>query len=101
MSPIVVTADEINHQVNHLSASVTFNGIKSIPCSTKTMQYSLGEAIAYASKAEQLHAGELFGSGTLPGGCSMENGYWLEAGTLLNLEINHVGEISNRVVFND
>ena len=100
MSPIVVTADEINHRVNNLSASVTFNGIKSILSSTKAMQYSLGEAIAYASKGEQLHVGELFGSGTLPGGSGMENGYWLQDGTVLNLTINQVGEISNRIVFN-
>ena len=62
------------------------------------MQYSLGEAIAYASKNEQLHPGELFGSGTLPGGCGMENGHWLQSGNVLTLKIDGVGELTNRIV---
>ncbi|MCH9757198.1 MAG: fumarylacetoacetate hydrolase family protein [Gammaproteobacteria bacterium] len=98
MSPIVVTADEINDSVDNLDASVLINGIKRIPCSTSNMQYSLGEAIAYVSKSEQLHAGELFGSGTLPGGSGMENGCWLQAGSVLHLAIDKVGELTNQVV---
>ncbi|MDF1646085.1 MAG: fumarylacetoacetate hydrolase family protein [Legionellaceae bacterium] len=97
ISPVVVTADEINQDINQLEASVTMNAIRHIPCSTANMQYSLGEAIAYASKDEQLHAGELFGSGTLPGGCAMENGCWLQSGSVLNLKIDKIGELINQV----
>lgn len=98
MSPIVVTADEINPDMNHLDASVVLNGLKTIPCSTRGMQYSMGEAIAYAARSEQLHPGELFGSGTLPGGCGMENGCWIESGMVLTLQINKIGELTNPVV---
>jgi 2-keto-4-pentenoate hydratase/2-oxohepta-3-ene-1,7-dioic acid hydratase in catechol pathway len=98
MSPTVVTADEINDYVGNLEASVTINGVKNIPCSTSNMQYSLAEAIAYVSKDEQLHAGELFGSGTLPGGCAMENDCWLQSGSVLSLIIDKVGELTNKVV---
>jgi 2-keto-4-pentenoate hydratase/2-oxohepta-3-ene-1,7-dioic acid hydratase in catechol pathway len=98
MSQIVVTADEINSNINQLQASVIIDGKKCVSCTTADMQYSLGEAIAYASKDEQLHPGELFGSGTLPGGSGMENGYWLKNGNLLTLKINRIGELSNMVI---
>lgn len=98
MSHIVVTADEINNHVNHLQASVMIDGINRANCTTSNMQYSLGEAIAYASKSEQLYPGELFGSGTLPGGCGMENGHWLQSGNVLTLKIDGVGELTNRII---
>jgi len=95
MSAIVITADEINNRVNHLQASVTIDGVKRIDCTTSNMQYSLSEAIAYASKSEQLHPSELFGSGTLPGGCGMENAYWLQTNNILSLKINEIDELTN------
>lgn len=98
ISPVVVTADEINDSIDCLAGSVTINGLKSIACSTENMQYSLAEAIAYASQDEQLYPGELFGSGTLPGGSGLENGYWLQSGSVLNLVIDKVGELTNRVI---
>jgi 2-keto-4-pentenoate hydratase/2-oxohepta-3-ene-1,7-dioic acid hydratase in catechol pathway len=61
------------------------------------MQYSLGEAIAHSSQSELLHPGELFGSGTLPGGSGMENGYWLQPGNVLTLKINAISELKNSI----
>ena len=98
MSQIVVTTDEVNDRIEQLQASVTIDGTNCANCTTSNMQYSLGEAIAYASKNEQLHPGELFGSGTLPGGCGMENGHWLQSGNVLTLKIDGVGELTNRIV---
>ncbi|MDP1603585.1 MAG: fumarylacetoacetate hydrolase family protein [Legionella sp.] len=98
MSPIVITADEINERINDLQGAVIIDGVKRAHCTTASMQYSLAEAIAYASKDEQLYSGELFGSGTLPGGSGMENDHWLYPGSVLNLKIDDVGEMTNRVV---
>lgn len=97
MSHIVVTADEINGRLDRLQASVTIDGINRANCTTSNMQYSLGEAIAYVSKSEQLYSGELFGSGTLPGGCGMENGHWLSSGNVLNLKIDAIAELRNKI----
>ncbi|MDF1677271.1 MAG: fumarylacetoacetate hydrolase family protein [Legionellaceae bacterium] len=98
MSPIVVTADEINDVLNQLTGSVKLDKSAHIQCSTANMQYSMGEAIAYASEAEPLYPGELFGSGTLPGGCGMENDCWLQTGSVLTLAIDKVGRLTNKVV---
>jgi len=62
------------------------------------MDYTLGEAIAYASLDEQLYPGEFFGSGTLPGGCGMENGHWLKQGDTIELEIEKVGTLENSII---
>ncbi|MCR9191268.1 MAG: fumarylacetoacetate hydrolase family protein [Gammaproteobacteria bacterium] len=98
MSGIVITADEIINRVNHLQGSVSIDGVTRMHCTTEKMQYSLGEAIAYASKSEQLHPAELFGSGTLPGGSGMENGYWLQPNNTLCLKINEIDELTNKIV---
>lgn len=42
--------------------------------------------------------GELFGSGTMPGGCSLENGPWLQSGNTLTLQIDKIGALANKVV---
>ncbi len=97
MSPVVVTSDEINDVLNQLTGSVQLDKSMHIQCSTTSMQYSMGEAIAYASKAEPLYPGELFGSGTLPGGCGMENDCWLQTGSVLTLTIDKVGQLTNEV----
>jgi len=94
MSAELVTADEILPRQNELSGSVSINGRQVAQCSTRNARYSLAEAIAFAAKDERLHPGELFGSGTLPGGCGMENGHWLRSGDQLTLVIEGVGSLS-------
>lgn len=98
MSPIIVTADEISHRVNQLKGSVMINGVNCAHCTTSNMQYSLSEAISYVSRNEQLHVGELFGSGTLPGGSGIENDHWLCSGDILTLEIEHIGQLTNQII---
>ncbi len=97
MSPIIVTADEILPCINDLVGHVFINDREVASCSTQNMQFSLPEAIAFASKGEQLHPGELFGSGTLPGGTGMENGHWLSAGDKVTLSIHGIGEVTNLI----
>lgn len=95
LSPIVVTADEVLPVIDKLTGFVQINGDTVAHCSTSGMQFSLPEAIAFASRGEQLHPGELFGTGTLPGGSGMENGHWLKPGDTLSLTIESIGEVSN------
>ena len=97
MSEIMVTADDLLDDVNALKASVCINGREICATSTAGMHHSIGEAPAQASMDEQLYPGELFGTGTLPGGCGMENGHWLKSGDLLQLRIDRIGEIQHRI----
>ncbi len=98
MSAIVVTADEVLPSIDQLTGCVSINGKKIAQVSSVGGRYSLAEAIAFVSQNEPLHPGELFGSGTLPGGSGMENGHWLKPGDTLTLSIDHIGQLSNQIV---
>ena len=46
---------------------------------------------------EQLHPGELFGFGTIPSCTGIENGKMLKKGDVITLEIDRIGQLTNRV----
>lgn len=60
--------------------------------------WSLGEAIAHASRSERLYPGEFFGSGTLPGGSGIETGRLLSAGDVIEIGIERIGSLKNFIV---
>ncbi|MEO1658245.1 MAG: fumarylacetoacetate hydrolase family protein [Pseudomonadota bacterium] len=97
ISEVVVTSDEILPYINELDARVDINGEVVARCSSRGMHHSMAEAIAFASKSEPLFPGELFGSGTLPGGAGIENNAWLAPGDRLRLTIDRVGSVENTI----
>jgi 2-keto-4-pentenoate hydratase/2-oxohepta-3-ene-1,7-dioic acid hydratase in catechol pathway len=48
--------------------------------------------------SETLHSGEFFGSGTIGGCCGLELDRWLQPGDVVELEIERLGILRNRVV---
>lgn len=98
ISSVLVTADEILPRWNELSASVRLNGALISETSTAGARWSLGEILAHASRGEQLHPGELIGSGTLPGGSGIETGHLLKSGDTIEIAIDGIGSLSNRIV---
>lgn len=99
MSSIAVTAEEILPDlVNNLAARVEINGKIIVETSTIGMQHSLAQVLCHAANNEQLYPGELFGTGTLPGGSGLENGHWLEKGCQLRLSIEGIGDIQHSIV---
>lgn len=98
ISPVVVTADELLPRIKNLAGRVRINGKEVSLCSSKDMKYSIGEAIAYASWGEKLHPGELFATGTFPGGSGMETGNWLRHGDTLEVSIDGVGSITSFII---
>lgn len=97
MSSELVTADEILPVVDALEATVSINGRPCGESSTAGMQHSIGEMIAHASLGERILPGELLATGTLPGCSGMETGNWLAAGDELELTINGIGTLRNRI----
>jgi 2-keto-4-pentenoate hydratase/2-oxohepta-3-ene-1,7-dioic acid hydratase in catechol pathway len=98
ISTTVVTADEILPRINELAGEVWINSDVVMKTSTKGMGYTLGQAIAQASLEEQIFPGEFVATGTLPGGCAMENGRWVKPGDVLELRIEGVGSLINPIV---
>ncbi|MFN6553648.1 fumarylacetoacetate hydrolase family protein [Mycolicibacterium septicum] len=97
MSDTAVTADEILPRVGALTGSVALNGAVVSTVSSGGMQHSLGEVLAHASRGEPLYPGELFGTGTLPGGSGMETGHWLRPGDTLTLTLDDIGRIEHTI----
>lgn len=97
MSDTAVTADEVLPRIEVLTGSVVLNGAVVSTVSSAGMQYSLGEVLAHASRSEPLYPGELFGTGTLPGGSGMETGHWLRPGDTLTLKLDGIGRIEHAI----
>lgn len=97
MSATLVTADEVLPRIDALTAWVELNGQIVSRTSTQGMLFGLGDVLAHLSRGEQLHAGELIATGTLPHGCGMETGHWVKPGDVLRIGIDGVGEIEHRI----
>jgi 2-keto-4-pentenoate hydratase/2-oxohepta-3-ene-1,7-dioic acid hydratase in catechol pathway len=98
ISKVVVTADEILPRWRDLKGHVRLNGALIAETSTAGAQWSLGEILAHASRSESLHAGEFFGTGTLPGGSGIETGHLLKSGDRIEIAIDGIGTLANRIV---
>jgi len=54
--------------------------------------------IAHISMGETLYPGEVIGSGTVGLGCGLEHLRFLNDGDIVELEIDKIGIISNKVI---
>ncbi len=93
-----MSADEILPRWRDLKGFVRLNGALVAEPETAGARWSLGEALAHVSRSERLYAGELFATGTLPGGSGIERGQLLKAGDDLEIGIVGVGSLRNRIV---
>lgn len=82
---MVLTADELKERIDRLEGSIMINGQQVAKCSSAGSRLTIFEAVAHASRSELLVPGELLGSGTLPGGSGLENGFSLRAGDEIEL----------------
>jgi 2-keto-4-pentenoate hydratase/2-oxohepta-3-ene-1,7-dioic acid hydratase in catechol pathway len=63
------------------------------------MHHKFEDIIAHVSQDETLHPGEFLGSGTVGGGCGLELGRFLKHGDVVELEVQGLGVLRNRIVF--
>jgi 2-keto-4-pentenoate hydratase/2-oxohepta-3-ene-1,7-dioic acid hydratase in catechol pathway len=61
------------------------------------MTWSIEELLAWASAGEHVSTGALIGSGTVGSGCGLEVGRGLEPGDVVELEIEGIGTLRNRI----
>ena len=97
LSSVLVSADEILPRWRDLRGSVRINGALVSEPSSADAHWSLGEALAHASHSERLHPGELFATGTLPGGSGIETGRMLKDGDVVEIAIEGVGHLRNTI----
>src|ERR1041385_1890590 len=97
MGPCLVTADEIGDPYR-LEMAVRVNGEEWGRGNSRDMHWKFEDCIAHASRSETLRPGEFFGSGTVGNGCGLEQLRFLEPGDLVELEVEGIGVLRNRVV---
>ncbi len=108
LGPWIVTPDEFRakktDRIGVYDAMMTakVNGVERSRGNWKDIHYSFGEIIARASEGVTLYPGDVIGSGTVGTGCLLEitkgEGPWLNKGDLVELEIEGIGILANKVV---
>jgi 2-keto-4-pentenoate hydratase/2-oxohepta-3-ene-1,7-dioic acid hydratase in catechol pathway len=62
------------------------------------MRWKFEDLIAAISAEETLYAGEFLGSGTVGDGCGLEHLRFLEPDDVIELEVEGIGVLRNRIV---
>jgi len=89
---------QINDQMDHEERTEP-TGVE-LPArgSSSTMYHRFEDCIAHVSQSETLYPGEVICSGTVGGGCGLEHGRLLALGDTVELEIEKIGVLRNRIV---
>ncbi len=95
MGPCLVTPDEINPKNLRMTARV--NGELWSEGNSGTAYWSWAQIIEFASMEETLYPGDFLGSGTVERGCGLELGQWIQPGDIIELEVEGIGILRNRV----
>lgn len=97
MGPCLVTADEMKDPYN-LTMTCRVNGEEWGRGNTSSMHWKFEDLIAHVSRSETLYPGEFFGSGTVGNGCGLESMRFLKHGDVVELEVEGIGILRNRVL---
>ena len=97
LGPIVVTPDEFDGRHGTMLARV--NGEERSRGELAEMHWSWAELLAQAARNTRLLPGDVIGSGTVGSGCILEHGdgRWLRSGDVVELEVEGLGVLRNRV----
>jgi len=95
IGPWITTCDEVD--IAHLDMMARVNGEEWSRGSSATMTWKVEELIAYASRGETIWPGELLGSGTVGTGSGAEHGKKLHSGDVIELEVQGIGVLRNRI----
>jgi 2-keto-4-pentenoate hydratase/2-oxohepta-3-ene-1,7-dioic acid hydratase in catechol pathway len=96
IGPWVTTIDEIS-SIEGLRGQVRVNGEVRSDTKVENFVYTPEELVAYVSIFDGLQAGDLIGSGTMGFGAGVEINRFLEPGDLVELDLESVGTLRNRV----
>lgn len=97
LGPCLVTPDEIP-DINKLRMIARVNGeVWSEGC-FGTIYWSFSQMIEHVSQGEPIFPGEVFGSGTVGGGCGLELDRFLKPDDIVELEIQPIGILRTKVV---
>ncbi|MCB9060257.1 MAG: fumarylacetoacetate hydrolase family protein [Halobacteriovoraceae bacterium] len=100
IGPVITTIDEFEYKEPNLKMTASVNDNIWSTGYSGDAHFSFSEMIEHVSKDEWVVAGDLFGSGTVGTGCGLELGKYPQAGDLLELEIEKIGKLKNKISTN-
>ena len=97
IGPCLVTPDEILN-LDSLTMIARVNGAVWSEGRFGSIHWSFPQMIAHVSRGETIYPGDVFGSGTVGGGCGLELDRYLSPGDVVELEIEPIGILRTRIV---
>lgn len=106
LGPGLVGLDELRETYRdgrfHLEMTATVNGRELSRGNAGSMYWTWPQILAHASRDATLREGDVIGSGTVGGGCILEltpeaTGGWLRPGDVVELSVERLGTLRNRV----
>ena len=98
IGPCIVTADEIDPY--NLTMIVRINGEERSRGSSSTIHWTFEDLISHITRSETLYPGEFIASGTVGSGSGLELEKYLSPGDVIELEVEGIGVLRNRIVLN-
>lgn len=97
LGPVIVTADEFQGKDPNLLMLARINGEEWSRGYSGESHFSWAEMIAHAAQEEMIYPCDVFGSGTVGTGCGLELGKLLRRGDVIELEIEGIGVLKNKL----
>src|ERR1051325_7950425 len=95
--PCLLTPDEIT-DLDALTMIARVNGEEWSRGRFGTIHWPFSQMIAHVARGEMIYPGDVFGSGTVGGGCGLEMDRYLKPGDVVELEIQPIGVLRTGVV---
>lgn len=97
LGPWLVTTDEIGDPYN-LEMTARVNGEVWSRGNSGSMYWKFEQMIEFLTEDDTIYPGDVIGSGTVGTGCGLELDRWVQRGDVMELEIEKIGVLRNRVV---
>lgn len=97
LGPCLVTPEDIA-DLGELTMIARVNGEEWSRGRFGTIHWSFPQMIAHVSRGETIFPGDVFGSGTVGGGCGLELDRYLSPGDVVELEIQPIGVLRTQVI---
>jgi 2-keto-4-pentenoate hydratase/2-oxohepta-3-ene-1,7-dioic acid hydratase in catechol pathway len=94
--PCIVTADELGAEPD-LQMICRVNGEEWGRARSSDARWSWADMISHVSTSEDIYPGDVYGSGTPGGCCGLDQGRSLEPGDIVELEIEKIGVLRNKI----
>jgi len=97
LGPWLVTSDEIGDPYN-LEMTARVNGELWSRGNSRSLFWKFEQMIEFLTRDDTIYPGDVIGSGTVGTGCGLELDRWVRPGDVIELEIEKIGTLRNRVV---